>query len=1030
MKYKILLIASFLYQLTIFSQCPSGSVTFYNQAQIDNFLVQYPNCTEITGDIIIDGDASSHVTNLSPLQNITTIQGSFIMDYDLWIYNLSGLEALTTIGGDLRILDCNVTNINALSNLTTVGGSINLFRANYSDLSAFDNLTSLGNSFSYAINNYFNGDLNLNFNLTTIPGNLNINISDNFSSSDNFSTQINGLESITSVGGNLTINGKSITAVPFLNNLMSVGGNLTIEEVKMNNLSNFSSLQSVGGNFIFSGNEFLTSLNGFTNLTSIGGGLFFNRNYLLDNLSALSQITSLNGNINFSENSVLTSFTGLENITTLNGSIYINNNVNLQSIAGLSGIDPTTITDLTIYNNENLTICNQQNICNYLYSGGTNNINYNGANCSNFDDLILICNETYKNEINGNVSIDIINSDCSDTTHKLNNIKVNVTDGTDNYSTFTDINGDYKLFVPTQGNYTTAIETNLNYYSSNPASVNSNFVGVGNTETINFCVAPDQTVNDVATSIFPQTRAVPGFEVIYQLRYHNIGTTLISGDLNLNFDESKLTFQSASITPNNQSTGLLQWNYTDLYPMDSKVIELRFMVATPPTVGLGEVIELSSLINPIASDDLPENNQYTSTQITVGSYDPNDKQVIEGNTILIDEIGKYLHYIVRFQNTGTAEAVNIKVVDVLENTLDWNTFQLVDLSHTGRVQLDNETAEFIFENINLPDSTSDEPNSHGYIIYKIKPLSTTTVGTTINNTANIYFDFNEAIITNTVSTYVDADTDNDTILDSVDNCINTPNTDQLDSDNDGLGDVCDDDIDVDAPYFIGFDTNTIDPLWKTQVSGNGTQGTVTINNCCDVDNNGKTIQIASQTATVYTKFISPRLNNLSTSSEISFWIREVGSNFRTVKFGFMKDPVNSTNYTLLRTLNPGTSMMHYTVDLSNYDTSYGNNFCIVVNGKSVLIDDFSFTNPSLTIDENSIAEFTLYPNPASNLLHINSVTNFNEISIYDITGKELQYLNLKESTNYALSIADLAKGIYFISIQSDTMVSKKSFIKN
>jgi len=79
--------------------------------------------------------------------------------------------------------------------------------------------------------------------------------------------------------------------------------------------------------------------------------------------------------------------------------------------------------------------------------------------------------------------------------------------------------------------------------------------------------------------------------------------------------------------------------------------------------------------------------------------------------------------------------------------------QLEGLSHSGRVAIDNGSdVSFIFNNINLPDSTNDEPNSHGFITYKIKPKNNVALGDIINASASIYFDFNLPIITNTAST--------------------------------------------------------------------------------------------------------------------------------------------------------------------------------------------------------------------------------------------------------------------------------------
>jgi hypothetical protein len=97
----------------------------------------------------------------------------------------------------------------------------------------------------------------------------------------------------------------------------------------------------------------------------------------------------------------------------------------------------------------------------------------------------------------------------------------------------------------------------------------------------------------------------------------------------------------------------------------------------------------------------------------------------------------------------------VRVENILDNNLDWDTIQLESISHANRVEIkDGNQVSFIFNGIYLPDSTNDEPNSHGFIAYKIKPKDGITVGEIMQNKADIYFDFNLPIITNTVSTQV------------------------------------------------------------------------------------------------------------------------------------------------------------------------------------------------------------------------------------------------------------------------------------
>ena len=108
----------------------------------------------------------------------------------------------------------------------------------------------------------------------------------------------------------------------------------------------------------------------------------------------------------------------------------------------------------------------------------------------------------------------------------------------------------------------------------------------------------------------------------------------------------------------------------------------------------------------------------------------------------------WVDYVIRFQNTGTDTAFNVVVTDTLPSTLDPATISLVTASHANTWSLQGQgTLKFIFPNILLPDSNVNEPLSHGLISFRIRPRLTLLPGTTIENIANIYFDFNPPVIT-------------------------------------------------------------------------------------------------------------------------------------------------------------------------------------------------------------------------------------------------------------------------------------------
>jgi len=359
------------------------------------------------------------------------------------------------------------------------------------------------------------------------------------------------------------------------------------------------------------------------------------------------------------------------------------------------------------------------------------------------------------NAISGVVSLDLEANDCNSGEFSVENIMITTTDGINNFSTITNANGFYKLY-PAEGNYETSIVFQTPNFSSTPASYNSNFSGIENSDIANFCISSNLVSNNLNISVYPFIDDPrPGFDTSYKIVYSNIGTTQIDGTVIFDFDDSKLQFLSASETVVSQTSNSLTFDYHDLNPFETKTIDLEFNVFAPPITNIDDVLVSNATINPVSGDETENDNTFTLEQTVIGSYDPNDITCLEGAQILIEDVDKYLHYLIRFQNTGTARASNIRIENLLDDKLDWTTMQLERLSHNGRVEiLNGSDVSFIFDNINLVDSTNDESNSHGFIAYKIKPKDNVILGDIFYNTADIYFDFNPPIITNTAATEI------------------------------------------------------------------------------------------------------------------------------------------------------------------------------------------------------------------------------------------------------------------------------------
>ncbi len=359
------------------------------------------------------------------------------------------------------------------------------------------------------------------------------------------------------------------------------------------------------------------------------------------------------------------------------------------------------------------------------------------------------------NTINGTVTLDLDSNGCTSNDEPMRQVMVITDNGTHSFATFTQPNGEYLLYT-NEGTFTTTLASELpTYYSPNPASHTSFFTGQNNNDLADFCVEPTAVINDLNITFYPLGDARPGFEAEYQMVFNNVGTTVLDGAITVNFDDVRLDFLSASEPLSSQTNSTITFDYSNFKPFETRSIDINFQVATPPTTQIDDVLVYNAIIEPVSGDLTEADNTFTLNQTVIGSHDPNDIQVLEGESIFIEEADEYLHYIIRFQNTGTASAINVSVSNELDSNLDWNTLQIENISHSNRIEItDGNQVEFIFNNINLPDSTSNEPDSHGYIQYKIKPKSTIAVGDFMLNSAAIYFDFNPPVITNTVITTV------------------------------------------------------------------------------------------------------------------------------------------------------------------------------------------------------------------------------------------------------------------------------------
>ncbi len=435
-------------------------------------------------------------------------------------------------------------------------------------------------------------------------------------------------------------------------------------------------------------------------------------------------------------------FSNSDNINIL----YINNNPNLTYVNFKSG-DNDEIQQLLSMTFSNLP--NLQNAC-------VDNVNSDLAiRIQTYTDQVVNITEDCLNEISGNVLYDINNNGCNSSDIMVRNLMIESASVVDTTATFTNLSGTYVNYV-SANTYVSSIESALpDYFTVSPLATETTFTEFNEGDTVDFCIEANQTINDVNVTLIPVGFARPGFNVSYQLVYNNIGTTQLDGSITLTFDDSMMSFLNATETVASQTANTITFDYLNFNPFDTRSINLEFNVLPPPTVNDGDVLNFITEIFPETGDNTPDDNTYSFEQTVVNSYDPNDKQVLQGASIFGEDIEDYLDYIVRFQNTGSASAINVRIEDILDDKLEWTTLQPLSSSHDYRVEISNDNfVEFIFDDINLPSQSESDELSQGYIAFRIKPKINVMIGDIISGTADIFFDFNLPITTNTVSTEI------------------------------------------------------------------------------------------------------------------------------------------------------------------------------------------------------------------------------------------------------------------------------------
>ena len=262
-----------------------------------------------------------------------------------------------------------------------------------------------------------------------------------------------------------------------------------------------------------------------------------------------------------------------------------------------------------------------------------------------------------------------------------------------------------------------------------------------------FAITPLYNVQDVRVTLTGSTgwRARKGFTESYTLCYENVGTTKASGKITLKLDSAFTNFSSVP-TPKSYTHPFAEWKFDSLEIGEKRCITFKARIDSS---AINDSIQLVAAFDGGDGwiDSSYNDNIDTLKQKVVASLDPNDKTSYpEGD---ITKETKELRYQIRFQNTGTDTAYRVTVIDTVDTNLPLTKVMMNSASHKYKLDIKNNVFKWTFDGIMLPDSTTNEELSHGFINYTAQIKPGLAVGTEIKNTAYIYFDYQKPVITNT-----------------------------------------------------------------------------------------------------------------------------------------------------------------------------------------------------------------------------------------------------------------------------------------
>jgi len=313
-------------------------------------------------------------------------------------------------------------------------------------------------------------------------------------------------------------------------------------------------------------------------------------------------------------------------------------------------------------------------------------------------------------------------------------------------------NGSYIIFQQGMASIQYVEDITSDWKSSGQIFYQFNVNSAQFSEKVEIGLYPKNAQSKLSTMVFGNNFRC-GEEVRFTFTLTNNGTTIESGSYWLKIDERLDSIWFTNLLDATISKHEFSWRYQDLYPGES--ITKEFFVLAPRITNPNELGEIYKLCHGVSGLSPMDDNCYLAELRC--AFDPNDKFSIPQREDQYSLKAEPMVYTIRFQNTGNDYARNVIIRDNIDRSFNLNSLKILQTSHPDILEVSHDDAReliFSFKNIFLPDSTTDYEGSNGYVIYSLEYNEGLPENTVVNNTANIFFDFNPAIVTNTTNNIV------------------------------------------------------------------------------------------------------------------------------------------------------------------------------------------------------------------------------------------------------------------------------------